>query len=74
MIIRDGLITYYRDQPHTLNFIKALDKSYGKPKGQVQASISNFKKIDPNVFIRKQHKFLFEISFNSTKKKHKKIF
>ena len=74
MIIRDGIISYYRDQPHALNFIKSLSKNYGKPKGQVPAKVCEFKRINPNIFIRKKYPYLFEISFLSISKIYKRIF
>lgn len=74
MVIQESIITYYRDQPHTLNFLKVLDKSYGRPKGQVQAQICEFKIAAPNIFIRKKYPFLFEISFLSPANKSKRIF
>lgn len=75
MIIKDGTITYYRDQPHTLYFIKSSENSYGKPKGQVQAKICEFKAVEPNIFVKKKHPFLFEISFLSPlNTKPKRIF
>ena len=73
-MVRDNIITYYREQPHTLNFIKALDKSYGRPKGQVLANICEFKRASPNIFIRKKYPHIFEISFISPAKKSKRIF
>jgi tetratricopeptide (TPR) repeat protein len=71
MIIRDGVITYYRDKPAILNF-KNLDEGIGKPKGQISARHCMFKKVTGNIFINKKHKHLFEISFISPQKNKKK--
>ena len=63
LIIRDGIITYYRDQPHSINFMKLNLAQSSGPKGQVSALICSIKLIPPSFLTRKSHKYIFQISF-----------
>ena len=73
LIIRQGTITYFRDSPLTLNFIKNASKTALMPKGQVSARLCDYKPITSNIFARKKHPNMFEISFISPANKSKRI-
>ena len=74
--IRDGVLTYYRDQPHSINFMKTISAQSTKPKGQVSALICTFKILSKTFVTRKSHSLQFEISFvhTSASNKLKRIF
>lgn len=71
LFIRDGLLTYYRDQPHSINFVNTVTNQSTKPKGQVSALICTFKLLPKTFITRKSHSLLFEISFVHTSESHK---
>ena len=73
LIVKQGVITYYRDSPHLLSLVNTKNKNVLQPKGQISARLCKFKKITASVFLRKKHSFMFEISFLSPIKQNKRI-
>ena len=74
LIVKDGQITYYRDAPHSLNLVSLKSDLSSTPKGQISARLCRFRQIDSNLFTKKTHRYLIEISFISPSKKGKRIF
>jgi tetratricopeptide (TPR) repeat protein len=74
LIVKEGTISYYRDPPHSLNLVSIKTQVSTDPKGQISARLCKFQQIDSNIFTKKTHSFLFEISFLSPSRKGKRIF
>lgn len=74
LIVKDGTITYYRDSPHSLNLINLAIQTSTSPKAKISTRFCEFKQIPSNIFSKKSHPYLFEISFLSPIKPGKRIF
>ena len=74
LIVKDGAITYYRDSPHSLNLINLAIHTSTGAKAKISARFCEFKQIPSNLFSKKSHPFLFEISFISPSRPGKRIF
>ena len=68
--LKNGIISYYRDKPAEF---ATFSSSQQKPKGKVHILDTDIKKVDSAFAKKKNHPFMFQISFFSAGSKKKKF-